>query len=265
MLEVTNRITAKYAALFDGWDETLVWSALEGMMGRAFADCLDMPKAGEIVQGDFTFFAGVADQELVLHKPESRNSRFMILVPSSKEWEELIEATYQDRAKKVTRYAIKKEKDIFNHSHLEHIAEELPEGISLQRIDSELFAYAKSNDWTRDWCSQFPSYEQFERLGGIGIVAIKDGVPVSGASSYTVYKDGIEIEVDTMEAYRKQGLASACSAKLILECLKMGKYPSWDAQNKWSVGLAEKLGYHFSHEYTAYEVWGFGEKSMSSN
>ena len=32
---------------------------------------------------------------------------------------------------------------------------------------------------------------------------------------------------------------------------------SWDAQNKWSVALAEKLGYHFSHEYVAYEVMGY--------
>lgn len=25
-------------------------------------------------------------------------------------------------------------------------------------------------------------------------------------------------------------------------------------QNKWSVALAEKLGYHFDHEYVAYEI-----------
>ena len=31
-------------------------------------------------------------------------------------------------------------------------------------------------------------------------------------------------------------------------------YPSWDAQNKASVHLAEKLGYEFSHEYVVYEV-----------
>lgn len=65
---------------------------------------------------------------------------------------------------------------------------------------------------------------------------------------------GIEIEIDTKEEHRRQGLAYACGAKLILECLNKGWYPSWDAQNKWSVALAEKLGYHFSHEYPAYEV-----------
>ncbi|MGN1373208.1 MAG: GNAT family N-acetyltransferase [Candidatus Coproplasma sp.] len=43
-------------------------------------------------------------------------------------------------------------------------------------------------------------------------------------------------------------------AALIEECLKEGPYPSWDAQNMNSVRLAEKLGYEFDREYTAYEV-----------
>ena len=38
------------------------------------------------------------------------------------------------------------------------------------------------------------------------------------------------------------------------EWLDHGLYPSWDAQNLWSVALAEKLGYHFEHAYTAYEI-----------
>lgn len=89
---------------------------------------------------------------------------------------------------------------------------------------------------------------------GLGVVALKDGEPVSGASSYTSYNGGIEIEIDTREDHRRRGLAFACGAKLILECLARGWYPSWDAQNKWSAALAEKLGYHFDGEYTAYEV-----------
>lgn len=34
-------------------------------------------------------------------------------------------------------------------------------------------------------------------------------------------------------------------------------FKNWDAQNKWSVASAEKLGYHFSHEYAAYEILGY--------
>lgn len=81
------------------------------------------------------------------------------------------------------------------------------------------------------------------------------GELVSGASSYTVYREGIEIEIGTKEEYRRQGLAAVCGARLILECMKRGLYPSWDAQNKWSVALAEKLGYHYDRTYPAYEVF----------
>ena len=93
----------------------------------------------------------------------------------------------------------------------------------------------------------------FQKYGS-GAVILKDGQPVSGASSYTGYLGGIEIEIDTREDHRRRGLAYICGAKLILECLEKGWYPSWDAQNPGSVALAEKLGYHMDHEYTAFEV-----------
>ena len=83
---------------------------------------------------------------------------------------------------------------------------------------------------------------------------LKNGKVVAGASSYTRYKEGIEIEVDTLEEERRKGLALVSCAALILKCLDEGLYPSWDAQNINSVHLAEKLGYEFDHEYTAYEV-----------
>ena len=89
------------------------------------------------------------------------------------------------------------------------------------------------------------------------MAVLKDGELVAGASSYSTYDKGIEIEIDTREDHRRKGLAYVCGAKLILECLEEGLYPSWDAQNKWSVALAEKLGYHFSHEYVAYEIMGY--------
>jgi GNAT superfamily N-acetyltransferase len=72
------------------------------------------------------------------------------------------------------------------------------------------------------------------------------------ASSYTVYNGGIEIEVDTKPEFRRKGLAAACSARLILECLQRELYPSWDAHDLRSVALAEKLGYHADDPYTVY-------------
>ena len=77
---------------------------------------------------------------------------------------------------------------------------------------------------------------------------------VSGASSYSRYLEGIEIEIDPKKEYRRKGLAYACGARLILECLERGLYPSWDAHNMGSVRLAEKLGDCLEGEYEVWEV-----------
>ena len=77
---------------------------------------------------------------------------------------------------------------------------------------------------------------------------------VAGASSYTRYVEGIEIEVDTVPEERRKHLATIVCSALILKCLEEGLYPSWDAQNMNSVRLAESLGYEYDHDYIAYEV-----------
>ena len=135
------------------------------------------------------------------------------------------------------------------------LIDKLPEGYELKDIDENIYDICLSDPVTKDFVSSFESKEQYLDIGR-GVVVIKSGRIVAGASSYTRYNEGIEIEVDTVEEERRKGLATVASAALILRCLDEGLYPSWDAQNMNSVHLAEKLGYEFDHEYTAYEVSG---------
>lgn len=101
-------------------------------------------------------------------------------------------------------------------------------------------------------CSNFASYSDFENRG-LGVAVLYKGQLVAGASSYTVYSGGIEIEIQTKSDFREKGLATVCGAKLILECLQRNLYPSWDACDLRSVALAEKLGYHRDKPYTVYK------------
>lgn len=239
--------------LFRNWNETLIWSCLQGIMGEIYTNPAE--DAAVAILGDFAFFAGKPSEELVRLKPEGCKQDFMIMVPQDDGWAGLIEACYGDRAKKVTRYAIKKEPDVFDVGKLERACLSLPEGYELKMIGEREYSLCRDSGWARDLVSQYRDYDTYKRLG-LGVAALKDGELTAGASSYSTYNEGIEIEIDTREDHRRKGLAYACGARLILECLKRGLYPSWDAQNKWSVALAEKLGYHFSHSYTAYEIWG---------
>lgn len=237
--------------LFENWNETIIWSCLQGIMGEIHTNLSE--DAAVAILGDFAFYAGNPSEELVQYQPESRKQNLIIMVPQNVGWAELIEKCYRKKAKKVTRYAIKKEMEIFDKEKLQRAVEGLPPGYVLRRIEEAEYNMCRENGWANDLVSQYQDYKAYKD-SGLGIVVLKAGELVAGASSYSRYDKGIEIEIDTREDYRRKGLAYACGAKLILECLEKGLYPSWDAQNKWSVALAEKLGYHFSHEYAAYEV-----------
>ncbi len=240
--------------LFGRWDETIIWSCLQGIMGEIYKN--ETGDAALAVLGDFAFCAGKPDEKLIKFKPEGCEQDFIIMVPQNDEWAGLIENCYEDKAKKVSRYAMKKEPDLFDVVKLNQVGSKLPEGYQYKMLEEHEYILCQKYRWANDFVSQFKDYDTYKKLG-LGVVIFKDGELAAGASSYSRYRDGIEIEIDTRKDHRRKGLAYACGAKLILECLKRGLYPSWDAQNLWSVALAEKLGYHFSHEYTAYEIYGY--------
>lgn len=248
------------APLFAGWQESVIWSCLQGVMGEAWADNKTDPKSARIILGDFCYLAGEVDRALITEKPKERASDFIIMVPESagsESWSKEIESVYQKRCKRVERYAIKKEPGIFDRDHLVQITEGLLEGYEMKRIDEALFWQTREAGWAKDFTAQFHSYEDY-RDRGLGVAVCKNGELVSAASSYSVYKGGIEVEIATRADHRRKGLALACGARLVLECMDLGLYPSWDAQNMWSVAIAKKLGYHFDKAYTAYEVSAFG-------
>ncbi len=259
--KVTKKDIPNVEKLFENWDETMIWSCLQDVMGEIYVAEKNEPeeyKSAVAVLGAFAFLAGEPNRELVLYKPDSYQGEFVIMVPETEGWKVVIEECYPECCKKVERYALKKESHVFDTEKLRKIVESLPDGYELKVLDKAVFDETKETEWCCDWTAQYSNWATYQKLG-LGTVIFKEGQLVSGASSYTTYKDGIEIQVDTKEEYRRKGLAEICSAKLILTCLERGLYPSWDAQNKGSLALAEKLGYHYSHAYTAYEVYKYGK------
>lgn len=253
----------KAAPLFAGMQDTSITSCLQGIMGAVYADDTGMPESAMAILGDFCFFAGKPKEELVAYKPAWRESDFIIMVPGDSAWAALIEAHYGARAKKVTRYAIKKEPDVFDRERLREIVAALPGEYTLKLIDEELYDRCLKEEWSRDFVAQYSDYAAFKK-GGLGVIALKDGEMAAGASSYSSFQateqfcnGGIEVEIVTKEEHRRKGLALVCGAKLVLECVERGLYPSWDARIPGSVALAEKLGYHFDYAYDAYDICGY--------
>ncbi len=248
---------SRISSLFEKTKETLVWSCLQGHMGNAWANCIESPTCAQVITGDFCFYAGdsQADEARLLVKniPSLYNKDWILMVPSNESWATLIEEEYENKFKKYYRYAIKKETNNFNINKLQAYIDNLSEEYDLVPIDEHLYNISVKEEWSYDFCSQFLSFDDYKKRG-VGFAILHLGKLVCGASSYTVYDEGIEIEIGTREGYRQKGLATVCASKLIIECIKRGIYPSWDAANKESLSLAQKLGYNFDNEYITYEV-----------
>ena len=241
--------SSKAAPVFAGWEDVDagVLACLDGVMGKILVTDPDCPKSALAVIGDFAFCAGEPDLELLGGKPD----KWMLVVPENDAWASLIEDNFP--ASKRIRYAIRKD-TVFDRDKLEAMVKALPEGYELRRIDGGLYDLCLKEEIFEDCVSVFGSKEKYLELGR-GFAVLKDGKIVSAASSYSRYLRGIDIEIDTVKEERHKGLGSAAAARLILQCLDEGLYPAWDAANKLSVRLAEKLGYEFSREYICYGMY----------
>lgn len=240
------------ADLFAGWQETLIWSALEGKMGCIWA-LSENPKSALCENADFLFLAGSADEpetRLLLECWRQEKGRFEILVPREKECGAVIESVFPNTETE-KRYAFHKGGEHFDRDALRNMLKAVSEDVTIVSFDRTLYHQALQAEWSRDFVSQFRDADDY-LARGLGFAAMCDGELVGGASSYTVYSGGIEIQVETRRDWQRRGIASACCAALILACLDRGMYASWDAANTVSVALAKKLGYCEAGEYPAW-------------
>lgn len=95
--------TEKVFRLFNDWQETLIYSCLQKVMGNIFVTNTDSPKSAMAYVGCFAFYAGEPDKELVRKKPKG----FVIMVPQNKAWEDCIEECFPE-AKKSNQICHKK-------------------------------------------------------------------------------------------------------------------------------------------------------------
>lgn len=243
----------KVAKLYKNWTETCVISCLTGCMGKVYVDNPSDPKSAVCVLGDFAFYAGEPSMELVSLIPEGKAvGSFIIKVSDSDKWDEMFVSYHKDKCKLHERHMIKKD-TVFDVEHLEKLKGSLIEGYSIKKFDRDLYDYCIQNSWAKDFVAQFRDADDY-LLHGRGMGVMYEGELVAGASSYSYYPSGIEIEVVTREDHRLKGLATACCAALILDCLKDGLYPSWDAANMNSVKLSKKLGYEYNYKYNSYDI-----------
>lgn len=233
--------------LFGEWHRHFVAPCLQRVMGEIYADDTHRPKSAVALLCGFVFLAGEPKAPLLEFSGDGE-----ILVPQNSQWSKLILQHYGKRAQGFTRYAMR-DNAVFDRTQLEKLAGQLSESHTVELINEAAYDHCLANEWSCDLVANFKDYATYQRLG-LGVVIRKEGVVVAGASSNCRSQGSIEIEIDTRENCRRQGLATLCGAKLILECLDRDIYPNWDAHDLRSVALAQKLGYEVDYEYQAFEL-----------
>lgn len=256
MVELGREKRQSIRPICEGSKEVLVRGAVEGTMGRVWVPGLEHSGYCLIVAGDFAYLMGLPPKgagALDLKSQIYQSASHAFIFPENERWEQWLEDEFEGQLRMVTRYALKKEEHHFDKDRLRSYIASVPQGIRIRRIDERLYHLALKEEWSRDLCSNFEDFKHFEACG-FGYGAMKGHKLVSGCSVYGVSEGMMEIEVDTRKDFRRQGLALACSAAFVLECLERNLIPNWDAANQQSVELAEKLGYVFEREYQVYQL-----------
>ncbi len=256
-VEIEKRNTI--APLFEGIQDSMVIACLQGIMGQAYVARETEPKAALIVSGEYSFFGGDPTSPEALELAQNlfqvneSDRTVVIFNDEDPEWVRLLMSIKENHPVKVPRFGIFQKDYQFDDQLLQRYMDAIPEGYQLAAFDEGLYHKAMAEDWSREFCEVFPSAEEYLNKGfGFGI--LKEGRLVSGASTMTVYHGGIEIQVATRESYGGKGLAMACSAALIRECVRRGIRPCWDAANLTSKHMALNLGYEYRGEYLTIQM-----------
>ena len=230
-------------------------AVLNGRTGQAFGDHPLHPGAALLCAGDVAFFGGDPQRHAAgrLAGKLAHHPGKTWLVCGFAGWEKHIALWRPKGTERGIRYAVSLPEAGFDLVKLTELSNALPAGFVLRPMEEELYERAMAAPWSRDFCSQFDDAGDYLRRG-LGVAALAEGELVAGASSYVAYDGGIEIQTDTREDMRRRGLAAACCARLIIECLERGITPSWDAANLPSLALAQKLGYQLREAYEILEV-----------
>ena len=189
---------AQSAPLFAHWMEMMIVSALEGSMGNVWT--LEQAPGGALVEcADFLFLSSRSTrsaESLLRAWKQERAGRYAILVARDPALSALAPAVFGGDASPTRRYAFHKGGEDFDRSRLACFADAAPPEVRVCPFDRETYRMAMAAPWSRSFCEQFRSEEDF-LARGLGMAAVCNGELVGGASSYICWSGGIELQVET--------------------------------------------------------------------
>lgn len=256
MIELGREKRQGIREICKGSGEALVRGAMEGAMGTVWAPDMQNIPYCLIVVGDFAYLLGLPPRgagALDLKSQIYESASHACIYPQNEQWRDWLEEEFCAKLRTSARYSLRVGEDGFDPNVLKGYEKAIPQGFAVKRITQKLYRRLMKEEWSRDLCMGFENYEHF-REHGFGFAAVKEGLAASGCVAYGAGGGMMEVQVKTRKEHRRQGLALACSAAFVLECLDKDRIPIWNATNQQSVELALKLGYVYEKGEQVYRL-----------
>jgi hypothetical protein len=231
------------------YDRVVIDSILEGHIGAAHADSEVQPSVARLDSGAFTVLGG--DPHAPAAIPLVRHSPVYYVTPENDAWRRLLRVEFGSRISLLT-FTVCSPRSL-DGDHLAELAQQIPAGFDLRRIDDSLAHRLPSDMANPYFLESFHSVEDFLQRG-IGFCILHQGRIVSAATSTAASNAAIEIEIETSTGFRNRGLGTVVGARLALYCVENGLEPQWMAENRLSEQLARKLGYTPGVSYETFQI-----------
>lgn len=255
MIKLNSTELEGIASLFEGIDDSMLISCLQGVIGSAYVRTKTNITAAVMISGEYSFWGGDPLSEDAFYLIEhffdiaETDNNTAIFPDNCPEWIISLTSCIRNNPIAVPRYGIVKKDYNFDDKLLQSYIDNIPSEYTLKAFDFELYSQAMESVWAKELCEYYASAEDFLDHA-IGFAAVKNGILVSACSTMSLYNGGGELSVATHESHRRKGLAYACASAVIKECSLRGIRPCWDAANLISKKMALTLGYEYKGDYT---------------
>ena len=227
MIELGREKRQTIRSICEASEEVLVRGAVEGTVGRVWVPKLENSSYCLILVGDYAYLTGLPPKgrlSLELKSQIYQCASHAYLIPQDELWADWIEEEFMGQIRKVSRYALKKSEHHFDMGVLKQYISSIPKGIHMRQLDGPLYRQAFKQPWSHNLCMNFEDENHFIEKG-FGYGALKGKELVAGCSACGASEGIVEVQVSTRKDYRRQGLALACSAAFLLECLGKNLIP----------------------------------------
>jgi hypothetical protein len=240
----------------------LVYEVLEGQNpGLVFVNRQTDPRTAFICGSSGFFFAfgepdeAMIDEIIVRFWNPGQDSNYTTLFGSSPAWNAAMQCAFAS-------YGSYTEARLAFELKSMPAVPQIPKGFTLRPISAALAQSIYDGTGTDGfgidpWFIRIAGGPEAYASMNLGLALVREGMVASIAGVCGLGGGEVELEVGTIPAYRRRGLAIIVSAAFMHQCQEHGQHPAYScaSENYASISVAHKLGYVEMEEIQGYRLY----------